>query len=302
MAIGDRGGEVGGIPTCEGTDPLPRRPAVALPPGSCDAHMHVFGPATRYGFTADRSYTPPEAPLERYEALARTLGIHRMVVVQPSVYGTDNRCTLDAVRDTELDARAVVVIADDTTDAELERMHAAGARGIRVNLSFRGGIDLDTAESLATRVAGLGWHVEVLADISTTPGLAGFVGGIGLPVVFDHMGHIPASRGIGHPAFQTLLALLREGQAWVKLSGAYRTTGERIPPYGDVLPYARALIEANPDRCVWATDWPHPAVSVPMPNDGDLVDMLADWVPEAGLRRRILVENPARLYGFAAGN
>ncbi len=271
-----------------------------MPANACDTHMHIFGPQAEYPFTPDRSYTPPEAPLSRYEALAGVIGFSRFVIVQPSIYGTDNRCTLDAVRDTRLDARAVVVIDENTGPAELERMHEAGARGIRINLLFRGGVQFAAAERLADQLRSMGWHVQVLIDVSCMADLTLRLGDLGLPVVFDHMGHLATGSGLDDAGFVAMRNLVADGRGWVKLSGAYRLTAQQQAPYDDVAPYARTLVAANAERCVWATDWPHPACAVPMPNDGALIDMLADWVPDEAVRNRILVDNPAQLYGFGA--
>ncbi|MDG2479352.1 MAG: amidohydrolase family protein [Alphaproteobacteria bacterium] len=269
-----------------------------MPVGACDTHMHVFGSVNRYRFVPDRSYTPPQASLKQYEALANTLNFSRFVIVQPSIYGTDNACTLDVVCDTRLDARAVVVVDDHVDGAELERMHEAGARGIRINLLFRGGVQFAAAERLADQLRDMGWHVQVLLDVSRMADLKDRLVGLNLPVVFDHMGHLSTVRGLSDPGFCAMRDLVADGIGWVKLSGAYRMTAQQQPPYGDVAPFARELVEANAERCLWATDWPHPAVVVPMPNDGDLIDMLVDWVPEEIVRNRILVDNPACLYGF----
>lgn len=271
---------------------------VAMPDGACDSHMHVFGPSGRYPMVSDRSYTPPEAPTDAYRVVADGLGIRRVVVVQPSVYGTDNACTLDAVRTLGLDARAVVVVDGSITDAGLERLHARGARGVRVNMLFRGGVDVSVAERLAGRIRGLGWHIEVLIDVSSAPDLAARLGRLGVPIVFDHMGHVRPGCPASDPGFRAMLGLLGEGRGWVKLSGAYRVTREERPPFADVAPLARALLEANAERCLWATDWPHPGITTPMPDDGALLDMFGTWVRTPAMRHRILVDNPVRLYGF----
>jgi predicted TIM-barrel fold metal-dependent hydrolase len=289
------------IPACQAPDRNPRPPSFRPPPGAADTHAHVFGPADRYPYGADRSYTPPDSPLPEYMALLNTLGLERGVIVQPSVYGTDNRATLDALRSEPERLRAVAVAGADIADEDLGEMHRLGVRGLRFNLLFRGGVGFDSARRLAERIAPLGWHLQFLLDISELDGFAGRLAELPVDSVIDHMGHMPAAKGIDHPAFRDLLALLREGRTWVKLSGAYRLSGQDRPPYDDVRPMARALIDARPDRLVWATDWPHPAVTRPMPNDGVLLDLLADWAPDAEMRRRILVENPAALYDFPGG-
>lgn len=287
------------IPACAGPDPVPRASKIVPPPGACDCHAHVFGPVDRFPYVADRSYTPPEASYEAYRHMLSVLGLERAVIVQPSVHGTDNRVTMDAVARAGGDFRAVVVVDDAVTDRELEELASGGARGVRLNLLYRSGSEVSDVRRLAERVAPLGWHLQMLIDVSTFGDLRRELGELPVKVVFDHMGHLPAAKGTSDPGFTDMLAMIREGRAWAKLSGAYRFTGETQAPYADVVPFARAIVEAGPDRCVWATDWPHPSVTIPMPNDGALLDMLADWVPDEATRNDILVANPAKLYGFA---
>ena len=279
---------------CQGPDPNPRRPALAAPPGTCDCHFHIFGP--NYPFVAERSFTPPEAPVEAYEHVMATLGIERCVIVQPSVYGTDNACTLDAMARLGPRCRGVAVIDETVSAEQLERMHAAGVRGVRFNLLYKGGVGLEALAAVADRIAELGWHVQLLIDGRDLPGLAGRLRALPTDVVIDHMGHIPAAE-LEHPGNRTLLDLVRGRRCWVKLSGTYRIS-TRAPRYADAAPLARALIAAAPDRMVWGTDWPHPALEGAMPNDGALMDLIADWTDDGSVRRGILVDNPAALYGF----
>lgn len=288
------------IPACQALDRHPRPPGFDPPAGATDAHCHVFGPADRYPYAADRSYTPPDSPLPEYISLLDTLGLDRGVIVQPSVYGTDNRATLDALRAYPGRLRGVAVVDAGISDEELQEMHRLGVRGLRINLLFRGGVGFELAERLAERIAPLGWHLQFLIDISQSEGYAAEVARLPVDSVIDHMGHMPVDAGIDHPAFRDLLALLREGRTWVKLSGAYRISGHDRPPYDDVRPFAHALVEARPDRLVWGSDWPHPAVTRPMPNDGALLDLLRVWAPDPQLRQRILVDNPGVLYGFGS--
>ncbi len=285
-------------PPCEGPDPHPKTPSFVVPANACDCHAHIFGPSDQFAYTTPRSYTPPDASVSQYRHLLRTLGISRGVIVQPSVYGTDNRATANAIRELGQDFRGIAVVSSEATTSELERLHKAGFRGVRFNLLFEGGPDADELDRVADKIAGLGWHLQVLADLSQLLHLAKNMRQLPVPVVFDHMGHMPAATGIANEGFQTLLSLLRDDGAWVKLSGAYRTSGELHPPYGDVTGFAQALVDAAPDNCLWGTDWPHPSFGKPMPNDGDLMDMLPEWVPDEGMRLKILVDNPARLYGF----
>lgn len=289
------------IPVCEAADPFPRAPEFLLPAGACDTHAHVFGPACHYPYAPNRTYTPPDAPVGAYLHLHRRLGIARGVLIQPSVYGTDNSLQLDALaylRAQGLAYRGVAVVDADVSEAELDRLQAGGHCGVRMNLLFKGGIAWRDVAALAERLAGRGWHLQFLIDVSTFEDLEARVRALPVPVVIDHMGHMPCYKGLADPGFQALLNLLRDGQAWVKLSGAYRMTAQQHPPYDDVAPFAQALIEANAGRCVWGSDWPHPHFSIPMPNDGDLIDLLARWAPDETVRNRILVDNPAALYGF----
>ena len=278
--------------------PHPSRPHLVMPPGAWDCHCHVLGPTDRYPYWPDRSYTPPEAPLARYLALLDLLGVEHGVLVQPSVYGTDNRMLLDSLKAEPRRLRGVAVVDATIADRELEAMHEAGVRGVRINLLFRGGVSFAAAEAIADRIRALGWHIQFLLDISQTPDLHQAVRRLRLPIVIDHMGHFPASLGATSPAFRDLRAMLAEGLAWVKLSAPYLFTRQPDMPYADVTPIARALVEAAPGRCVWGTDWPHPANKLAMPDDGPLTDLLGDWVPDEAVRRRILVENPKGLYGF----
>ena len=286
------------VPYCAAPDPAPRPPGFAVPPLACDSHMHVFGPLARYPYQRNRSYTPPDAPLERYRALMATLGLQRHVLVQPSVYGTDNAKLLDTLAVAGPAVRGVAVIDAGASDAEILRLHAAGVRGARFNFVFPGGVPFSDAEQVARRVAPLGWHLDFLLDVSTFEDLERRLSALATDSVLAHMGHCPARHGLGHPALQALLRLVRGGRTWVKLTGGERFTAERTAPYGDVVPVAQALVAAAPERCLWGSDWPHVQLPVPMPNDGVLMDQLAVWCPDAQTRRAILVENPARLYGF----
>ena len=287
---------------CAPADPKPRPPTFAVPAGAVDCHAHVFLDAHDFPFHLPRSYTPPPASLEAYQALHRTLGISRGVLVQPSVYGEDNRAhasALTALRKQGFDYKGVAVVGGDVTDAELDRLGALGFCGVRLNLLFKGGIAWSDVVNLASRLAERDWHLQCLIDVSTFPQLERRLGSLPVPVVLDHLGHPSSDRGVADPSFQSLLRLLDSGNTWVKLSGAYRLTGQDHPPYTDVQPLAEALVRTNPQRLVWGSDWPHPQIPVPMPNDGDLLDLLARWVPDQATRQAILVSNPEELYGFA---
>lgn len=291
-------------PLCEAPDPNPRPPRRPLPAKSCDCHAHLFGPVSRYPYQPGRNYTPPDAHRRDYLQLLETLGFQRTVLVQPSVYGTDNSRVINALSRAQDDAagiewRGIIVTDEQISDAELERLDQLGVRGVRMNLLFRGGIGIATATRLAERIAPLGWHLQFLVDISQFDDFAGFASALPVPAVVDHMGHMPAALGPTHPAFADLLALLREGRTWVKLSGPNRLTSHQHPPYSDVDPLAQALIATAPQCLVFGTDWPHVQLPTPMPNDGDLLDEFDRWIDgDTALAAQILVTNPAALYGF----
>lgn len=289
------------IPICEAAQANVTSPSFKLPTGSCDSHAHVFADSERYPFTANRSYTPPPASLEAYLALHRALGIDRGVLVQPSVYGTDNRVHCDALsvlRSKGLNYRGICVVDPDVSEKELQRLDDAGFTGVRMNLLFKGGLQWRSVGQLAERIAGRGWHLQFLINVADCSDIMSRIKALPVPVVFDHMGHMPTREGINHPGFQAMLGLLQTGTSWVKLSGSYRITRETAYPYSDVAPFARALVAANPDRCLWGSDWPHPHFSGQMPNDGDLLSDLADWIPDREIRQKVLVDNPANLYRF----
>lgn len=286
------------IPECAPSLPICRAPRVRLPLGAVDCHFHVFGPEAEFPYAPGRSYTPPDASIAEYETLARILGFSRAVIVQPSVYGFDNSRTLSFLQKNHLTTRAVLVLDPNISEKELERLHQLGVRGVRVNLVFAAGLALEAASILARKIAGLGWHLQLLADVSQLEELKGLVRRLDIPVVFDHLGHVPAQKGIADKGFQALLSLVRDGSAWVKLTGAYRVTGIKATPYDDVRPFIEALIDANPLQLVSGTDWPHPSIPVPMPDDTDLMDMFSGWLDDAELNQQLFVKNPERLYGF----
>lgn len=307
-------------PDIPGPLPDPTRPRHALPPGSCDSHAHIFGPAGRYPYSPAREYTPPDASLERYAGLLRHLGFQRAVLVQPSVYGNDNRLLVDALRaqaagqagsahaaglDRHAGAsgitwRGIVVIDEHIGDDELQTLDRLGVRGVRLNLVFKGAnLDFDGVERLARRIEPLGWHLQFLIDITRFEGFAARLSRLPVPCVLDHMGHFPARLGPAEPSFRDLLALMREGRTWAKVSGPNRLSGCDSAPFTDVEPLVRALVEAAPDRLVFGTDWPHTRLKTSMPDDGVLVDEFFRWIDDdAAIAQKILVDNPRRLYRF----
>ena len=280
-------------------DPRPNPPHFTAPANSCDCHAHVIGPADKYPFVFDRSYTPPDALLPEYLNVLRVLGLQRAVLVQPSMHGTDNTAMMDAIREaTSFDLRAIVVVPPNVTEKELATLHRNGARGVRLNLIYRGGgVGVDAASEMAARVRDFGWHLQILADVSQLGGELIKLSGLPAPLVFDHMGHLAATKGIQDKGFAALLELVRRGNTWVKLSGAYRLTAEKFP-YADVQPLADALLKTSTERMLWGTDWPHTLCRAEMPNDGDLLDLLRQWVRDDLLLQKILVENPAEVYSF----
>jgi predicted TIM-barrel fold metal-dependent hydrolase len=282
-----------------------------IPRGACDCHVHVFGAAAQFPFAERRTYTPPPASVEQLLELQRDLHMDRVVVVQPSVYGTDNACTMDGVKRMGSRARGIVVIDKSTPRAALQEMASAGARGIRLNLNTAGVFDPNTAkqqlDTVAEQLRGLNWHVQMFVALSVISALTDYFKQYPYPVVFDHFGQPKAPEGVGQPGFANLLDLVKSGHAYVKISGAYRVSTQP-PAYADATPLAQALVAANPDRIVWGTDWPHPngasarsinEIATPFPiDDGLLLNELPKWVPDAATRKKILVDNPARLYGF----
>ena len=292
------------IPTCPGPRE-PTRPKFPPPPMACDAHAHVFGPADKFPYAADRSYTPPDAPLAKYLGMLDTLGFDRGVLVQASAHGRDNSAMLDALKRHPDRLRGVAVADAEVAPAELRRWHAAGVRGLRFNhffrdgaLHYRGGVPLSAAPALAPVMAELGWHLQLWIDVKDLPDTISVLKALALPVVIDHMGRTDARAGTASPGFQALLRLVGDGGCWVKVSGAHRLS-PRAPDYEDARPFHEALARANPDRLVWGSDWPHPRIEGEMPDAGHLLDLFQAWTPDEATWKRILVGNPAALYGFA---
>ena len=275
---------------------MTRPPKQKAPPLTCDCHFHIFGPYDRYPLSPGRMYDPPEALVPSYLEMAGQVGIERMVVVQASVSGTDNAVTLDAVRQFGSHrARAVVVIDDSFDDAALRAMHDQGVRGVRFNMVSGNGTPEDQLVALARRLAPLGWHIQIYAEGEKLEAIAPLLATLPVDVVIDHSGGVKAGLGTAHPQFQALLRLLDSGRAWVKVC-SYRvsSTGQ---PWEDSAPNVRALVANAPERCIWGTDWPHPQMN-PAPEASILLDQFIEWVPDATVRHRILVDNPGRLYGF----
>jgi predicted TIM-barrel fold metal-dependent hydrolase len=285
----------------------------AIPAHACDCHTHIFGAADRFPLSPGRTYTPETAPPEEMAALHRALGIERVVIVTPSAYGTDNRATLYGMRARGAGARGIAVIDAQTPERDLDAMGRAGVRGVRLNLATAGPVDPAVArqrfQEAAGRLRRRGWQIQVYAGLALVSGLKDLVLDSPVPVVFDHFGGARAELGVEQPGFADLLEMVRRGRAYVKLSGAYRASA-LAPDYPDAAPLAKALIAANASRILWGTDWPHADTAThpgrrttnvtPMLqiDDGRLLNQLAVWAPDPNIRRQILSDNPARLYGF----
>jgi predicted TIM-barrel fold metal-dependent hydrolase len=285
-----------------------------VPGGACDCHTHIHGDPQRFPFYSGRVYTPETALPEEMATLHKALKVQRVVIVTPSVYGTDNSATLYGMQARGADARGVAVIDESTPERALDEMHRAGVRGIRLNLATAGindpAVGRQRLHDAIARVGRRNWHVQINTNLAMIAAIKDVAAGASVPIVFDHFGGADAQRGIEQPGFADMLALVRSGRAYVKISGAYRSS-TRAPDYADVVPLARALIAANPDRIVWGTDWPHPnSVATPgraatevtpllQIDDGRLLNQLPVWAPDPGIRKKILVDNPVRLYAFS---
>ena len=292
------------IRDCLPPDRNPRRPGFALPRGSVDTHVHVFEPG--YALSPGRGYNPPTSTLADLTHLHATLGIERVVFTQPSVYGTDNSAILDAMaalnRETPDRARGVVALAMDVSEKQLAALDASGVRGVRLNFDNKGGMPIGIAQipELAARIAPFGWHLEFLFPGKDIIGLMPVFTALAVPMSIAHFAYQPASAGVAAAGFRALIELARRGNTWIKISGANRVSATDLPPYDDVKPMARALIEAAPERIMWGSDWPHPNKYVANPNDADLVDAFGDWVSDERMRRKIMIDTPAAFYRFAA--
>lgn len=292
---------------CPPPDRSPHPPRTRLPAGACDTHAHICGPADRFPYADERIYTPPDSTLADYLQLLQTLGVDRAVLVQPSVYGTDNRAVLDALSRHRQGLRGVAVVKPDISTNEVRALNDAGIRGVRFNLVDHTGernvVPVDVIPPLAKVIAPFGWHIEFLVNLDEAPKFADGIEGLPVDVVVGHLGYPKSGAGPWSSAasLDAFLRLFERGRCWVKLTGPYRISTAPDLPYVDVTSLARRLAGVNPERLIWGTDWPHVMCKKPMPNDGDLADLVSDWLPDAALRERVLVTNPAALYGFAEG-
>lgn len=270
--------------------------AGALPAGACDTHMHFYN--ARHPAAPTALITPPDAWIEDYRALQARLGLSRVVVVQPTTYGRDNACQLEAMAAFGDDARGVVVVDSSVTEATLERYHALGVRGVRFHMLPGGALDWDELAPVAARIRDYGWHVQLQVNGRELPARLPALKALPVELVVDHVGRFMPPVDMDHPAFRALLALLDTGRCWVKLSAPYESSRSGPPDYADVSPLARALVRHAPERMLWASNWPHPGQAAP-PDEARLLALLEAWAGDALSCRRILVDNPARLYGFA---
>jgi 2-pyrone-4,6-dicarboxylate lactonase len=286
--------------SCMPPDPHTRKPGFVMPAGSCDSHCHVFGPGEVFPYAPTRKYTPPDAPKEQLAAMHAILGVQRAVIVQASCHGIDNTAMLDAIASSDGRYRGVCNASDEFDDEEFSRLHEGGIRGVRFNFvkHLGGAPDLDRMWRIVRRVEHLPWHVELHFDARDLLEYEHVIDESPLPVVMDHMARVPVADGVGQAPFRTLLKKFAACEKlWVKVSGSERISSAG-PPFTDAVPFARALIEVADDRIIWGTDWPHPNIARHMPNDGDLVDLIPLMAPDPAVQRRILVENPERLFGF----
>ena len=285
---------------CEPHDPHPRQPHQSLPRGACDTHAHVCGSATDYPLVANRLYNPPVATLAEYRHMLDTLGIERAVLVQPSVYGTDNRAMLDALRQDPERLRAVAVLPFEVSRDDVLALHRQGVRGVRCNIvdlkDGKGQLPLAGLRQLARTIQPLGWHIEFLMHVHEFEDLSHQLGDLGVPLVFGHLGYVPAEMGMTN-GFEGLLELAQAGKAWIKLTAPYRLTREPFP-YTSTASCADQLLREVPNRLVWGSDWPHVFIKSPMPNDGDLLNLFLRWLGGRDLIHNIMVDHPAELYRF----
>jgi len=281
------------VPWSSGTE----SPKLNAPAKACDCHMHIYD--AKYPTDPKATLKPADALVADYKLLQKRIGASRNVVVTPSTYGTDNRVTLDAIAQIGPTARGVAVVDATVTDAELKRLNGLGIRGIRFNLVQAGATTAEMIEPLSRRVNDLGWHIQIHMKGEQIAGIEDLLLRVPSPIVFDHLGRLAQPNALDNPGFKTISKLIDKGRTWVKLSGAYQDTKVGPPTYSDTVAVARAYIKAAPERMVWASDWPHPTEK-DKPDDAVLFDLLAEWAPDEAMRTRILVQNPATLYGFPA--
>ena len=275
-----------------------RKPAFKLPAGATDAHCHVFGPGDVFPYAPNRRYTPADAPKEMLRALHDHLGVERAVIVQASCHGTDNRAMLDCIASDPRRYRGVAIVDDSFTDADFDRLDTGGVRGVRFNFvkHLGGAPDMAVFNRVIDRIKDRGWHVVLHLDAADIVPLSDMIRKLPLPFIVDHMGRVPASAGVDQPGLKALVDLARRDNCWIKVCGSERIS---MPPYAEAVPIARALLEAAPERVLWGTDFPHPNATHEA-DEADLVDLVPQFAASALAQQRLLVDNPARLYGFNA--
>lgn len=273
-----------------------RKPRFKLPPGACDAHCHVFGPGNTFPYAPNRRYTPEDAPKEMLAALHGHLRIDRAVIVQASCHGSDNRAMLDCIASDPKRYRGVAIVDDSFTDAGYDKLHSGGVRGVRFNFvkHLGGAPDMAVFNRVIDRIKGRGWHIVLHLDAPDIIPLSDMIRKLPLPFVIDHMGRVPSAAGVDQPPLRALIGLSRLENCWIKVCGAERIT---MPPYAAAVPIAHALVAAAPTRVLWGTDFPHPNATHEA-DEADLVDLVPQYAAEALAQKRLLVDNPARLYGF----
>ena len=277
----------------------PRAPKFAFPKDACDCHAHIFGPQARYPLLPKTHFVPHVNPLEDYLRLQRLFGCTRGVLVQPSVYGPDNALIIEALKSKQFDLRAIAVVDANISDRELEDLNAVGFRGIRINTaSGTRGLALADAPRLAERIKPMGWHLQFYVDLRVMPEIEQALAALKIDIVIDHFARISCAEGLEAPAFKALLRLVARDNCWAKLMGPYFISDD-VPAFGDIAPFAQKMIATAPGRMVWGSDWPHPSAKEKMPDDGHLADLLGAWAPDEAQRKKILVDNPQRLYGFS---
>ena len=279
-----------------GPDQNPVKPSLTLPANACDSHCHIFGPANLFPYHPNRSYTPPDAGKYTLKALHDLLGIERAVIVHASCHGTIMDATLDAIASSNGKYRGTAMVEIDVSDAELRRLHEGGIRAVRFNFvkHLESVPDPADVKRMADRIMDMGWHLVVHLDAIDINELSPLLVGLPVPFLIDHMARVKGSEGIDQPAFQTLLELMKQDNAWVKICGGERVSSQNAP-FHDAIPFAQALITAAPDRVLWGTDFPHPNVRI-MPNDGELVNLFGEYTSDPAVQKQILVDNPDRLY------
>ena len=278
-----------------------RQPKLIAPAGACDTHLHIYGPFDRYPLVAERNYDPdPHSTLDDYLRTHRTLGLERAVIVTGSGNGTNNRITLDALQRMRGSFKGLALLDPAITDAELSKLKEGGFAGFRIKANGRGGLSFEGTKRMIARTAGFGWHIEFMSQsMAEVIAAVSFLNSLNVPYVFDHVAHTEPHQGKNDREFRELLAILKnEEHAWINLYSFYQLSESGAPDYSDMVDVVRSIIETRPDRVIWGSNWPHGGIAVPMPNDGDLLDFLLIAVPDEMFHKRILSDNPARLYGW----